>query len=227
MNTWVSFALVPLVVTAEWVSLLQSPGPSQPELYISPVVYNHTLIGPESTNGAPTALWFTAQWNNPAPVTASTPIIRGPGVCTQTHDTTTVWHVDTHAYRVCESANQSHIVVEITQDGSGKGGAPELPCGAEFDGFLSPTSPGYDGGIPSNIPPVWNASNLPLSDLSALVVGFTIQLDELRVVSPRCGPLGGYYYIVLALPILTGLRHLFQAHAGPLAIWITATLHLA
>jgi hypothetical protein len=158
-----------------WGSLLQSPGPSQQALYVSPLVYNHSLIGPESSSHASAAWWYACQWDNPAPATAVTAVVGGAGNCTQGPGIETLWSIDTGAYRVCSSQGPSEYVFELFADGSGRGGAPQVACGAEFDAFLSPTATDYRG-VPINFAPRDSTANPTLAELAALNIRFSMQV---------------------------------------------------
>ncbi len=108
---------------------------------------------------------------------ANTPIFKGPGNCTQAPNLTTLWTIDTLAYRVCASQSPNDIVYELFSDGSGRGGAPQVRCGSEFDAFLSPTETDYSG-VPVNFAPRQSASNPSLADISALNIRFNMQVGS-------------------------------------------------
>jgi hypothetical protein len=197
-------------------SLLVSPGPTLPAaLYISPVNYTHTLIGPA---GGPAASFYAAQWSNPAALTnASTEPGPAPGRCSPLPGQTVAWRVDNGAMRICAlTAPDGSVTFELGEDGSGgrvpgaPGASPPHPavdCGREFDAFLAPTDAAYVG-VPMNVrSPAAGAPSL--GALVELTISFSARLLEWGTAARcgragSCGPSGQVDYAYAVLGIVLG-----------------------
>lgn len=196
------------------VPLLRDPGPETPQLYISPVKYDSTLLGPVGVS-TPTihesqtarAPWYIAQWNNPTPWTEqnlkgktyqnSTP---PSSLCNHTAGVA-LWSIESSHARVCvNSRNGSSMSVELASSGGSV-----LRCGKEFDLFLSPLDTAYPKYQPQNFVPR-NEHELPLSNATKIMVQFEIELNFLTVSArcgtfPQCSATPDYGYLTLGIPL--------------------------
>ena len=104
-------ALSSLSLALSSTSLLKSPlASSPPDIYVAPVNFNHTLLGPLGLPPASSAQWYLPQWSNPLPLNgSSSSVIPGPAKwrCTEQPSPTSVvsWRVDNGATRVCAWAD--------------------------------------------------------------------------------------------------------------------------
>lgn len=161
-------------------------------MYISPIVYNHTLDGPAFSSPA---AWYVTQWDGTQEMNASG-AIAGAGPCPTTEQWTPMWHLQAAGALVCMLFSECSADGAASGDGRpacvgsglhtvlvrGDGAAAALPCGAEYDLFVSPNDAAYSNA-PVNIEPVG------LAAVSGLNASFTLQLDEFST-TPRCGPAG-------------------------------------
>lgn len=195
------------VASAGDVSLLVSPGPAggDASLWVAPRHFNHTLLGPVRTPAhglvgpspkaaaaGSAAHWMAAQWNSPSPL----PLEASPSAarqCTGGGDGRKVaWAVADAAHRLCyytPAEAGGARAVELAQAGA------QVPCGEEFDFFLSPVSPIYHNALSS----VGIAASPPLSHLAALRLSFGATWREAAVTArcgtpPQCGGSGAVDY---------------------------------
>ena len=191
-------------------SLLRLPlGPSEAGLFISPVRYNHSLLGPAFTPDAPSG-WYLTQWSATQQLNASDAVAgpapgNGPCGAGAGESFQTLWHASAADQLVCVQRSgggggAGALALLVLQDGS------HLPCGAEFDSFISPTDGAYAN------PPLKNMVEAPLGGASgvgdSLRARFTLELLAFAP-SPRCGPRGScgpsgqldYGYLTLGLTL--------------------------
>ena len=194
-------------------SFLLHPGPIQPaSLYISPLNYSHTLIGPAYNSQNPTppnGYYYATQWSNPNPLVNSTVQINSPGPCSlATSHESVDWFIDNGAIRICAIINDQNqnIIYELGANGNGGNISNPVSCGEEFDAFLAPNDKAYNN-IPINLlEPGKGAPNI--GNMSSLIVQYDAKLLEWNIIS-RCGPLGScgpsgkldYAYAVLGIVI--------------------------
>eukprot|EP01116_Phalansterium_solitarium_P007353 TRINITY_DN19994_c0_g1_i1.p1 TRINITY_DN19994_c0_g1~~TRINITY_DN19994_c0_g1_i1.p1 ORF type:complete len:368 (+),score=81.02 TRINITY_DN19994_c0_g1_i1:148-1104(+) len=184
-----------LIGFSEPISLLRMEhGPSEQSLYLDPVVFDHSLEGPV---GAGASNWLIAQWLipnglNPASVNFS----RGSCMLDSV-----VWNLANQDARVCLGNSSAHsgLALELAQQGD------EVPCGNEFDLFVSPVDSNYPAYAQNVLP----LSQMPsLASLASVTFGFTASLVYSQI-TPRCGPAGScgpsgeldYGYAVAALTL--------------------------
>jgi hypothetical protein len=185
-------------------SLLSYPGPSNAAIYISPVVYNHTLTGPVDA-AAGLASFYVTQWSNNHELFASNASFSPPpSACPP--DLPSVWGIATPSTQVClQTTSDGMDLVYMRMDGRA-----DLPCGAELDLFLSPVDPAYT--MPTTL--VQNVvTNVPLSAINSsstgLRAGWSWQTLEATVTprcgtSGQCGPSGHVDYAYLTLGLVLG-----------------------
>lgn len=174
-----------LVIFAVWLlvwgvgtcsgrSLLVDPGPSSADLYIAPVGFNHSLIGPLG-GVKQDPYWFAAQWLNSRPFDGD--FSRGTqGPCVFEGGAPPLWFANVSSGHICRFKHEQTAVIELSQNGV----TPSIPCGNEFDMFLSPVTPIYRGYAPGI-----NASN----NLGALrYLNLTLDVQQISSnVQERCG----------------------------------------
>ena len=136
--------------TAVVVPLTPNIGTKIHSLYISPVTYNHTLIGPFNTySNTEVGYYYIAQWDNPSPFVDAGIITPPNADCAFSSSSsstsqfpslqsyTPLWSVQTDNMRVCALKNHENpeglLQVQLAQSGGN-----DLECGKEFDLFLAP-----------------------------------------------------------------------------------------
>lgn len=186
---------------AQLASILRDPsGPAEPALWFSPVAYSHALDGPAF--GAASG-WYVTQWSALQQLNASD-AVAGAGPCPDDAGWSTVWHAAAAGQLIClqRAAGGGGLGYFVAQDGSAVApGGGVLPCGAEFDSFLSPTDRAY-----ANVPALNLNTSASLGDWAELVVRFSAELTALAT-TPRCGSAGScgpsghldYGYVTLGL----------------------------
>ena len=197
------------VTSTPWRPFLASPpGPSEDGIFLSPVVYDHTLDGPAFSGNS--SWFYLTQWSNTHQLNASA-AQPGPapgGLCHESADATTLYHIQTDGALACmqEGTNGKRSLL-VRQDG----GAANISCGAEFDMFIAPTDKAYSNIAQMNIP-----GNVSMGSISTFVLNFTLDLLEWSTI-PRCGAAGScgpsgqldYGYMVLGVVMDAGPQTIY------------------
>jgi len=206
--------------TSSTSSYLEYPGPnsSVTDLWLSPLQYNGSLLGPLGANDshASSPPWYVAQWNNPSPINPNAAVhgcdqgeLACP--CALAGVLPVRWWVANGNTRVCfyytNPGSSQPPIIELAQSGG-----TNLPCGAEFDLFVSP----MDGNYPHETQNV-NINAPSLAALSALMFSFNVSLSYSAVQercgrNPQCGPQVDYSYVVAAIVLTTSRA---KNHPGP------------
>ena len=203
------------------------------QLFVAPVVHNGTILGPLGPGAAsrPDAFFYVAQWSNPQPLTLlprgpATPVTPPSPACfpppgappPPPSDGVPVWSIANDAIRVCFNANATAPHAAPRSDGGRGGGGAEtprvlsvqlaqngaaVPCGVEYDLFLSPNGRGAYPAIPAAL---GNEARVPLANVTRLRLSFGAHLQDASW-RPRCGGLCGpggkvdYAYVTLGVPL--------------------------
>lgn len=181
-------------------------------LYVSPVVYNHTLIGPFNTYDQKSTGHFSiAQWMNPEPFVGTSTITPPNPACNISSASSPdfasqpIWSIETGSLRVCalnSLVKSNRLLVQLAQNGGNS-----LKCGNEFDLFLSPNS---FGTYPvNNNRANDNQNKVTLDQIKSIDFSFGVDLVYSAVKrrcsaggQRNCGPSGAvdYGYITLGIP---------------------------
>lgn len=203
-------SLAATALSACAASVLLHPGPTSSSLWISPVSYNHTLLGPVDGTADQTS-FYVAQWDNVVELDPQNAVEGAGTVCPEVGGLSTAWHIATPSAVLCaQTFPDGTPAAYMAMDGHAAGST--LPCGSELDLFLSPT----DGAYNAAQPPARVAANVntsvPLSAMlagSGLVASFQWQTLN-ATVTPRCGapgscgPSGQVDYAYLTLGLVLG-----------------------
>ncbi len=164
-------------------SYYTDPGPSIDGVWISPPIPDRTLWGPvgDSEESGAQPKWRIAQWgwtgseNGPLPYTLTSASLReGQGNCIGAAD----WRLVNKSVRVCwVPMNDGTYQAEVYHDGT------DLPCGVEYDIFISPVTKNYPDYPPGFIS---QDESPPLSELSSLRYEFAASLKSSHVGRAGC-----------------------------------------
>jgi len=194
---------------ATTTSLFSSPGPGGSGMYVAPVKFNHTLIGPVGAGPAPLASsWYAAQWNNPSSLAFAAPRRSPTASCPATVGGRQLdWAVATPSAELCSYNGTAGQGWRIAQNGAA------VRCSDEFDLFLSPVGANYpnasQGMRPS--PALTSMGGLRVTGSVRLATG---SVTDRCGASPQCGPGGKVDYGYAVLGIVCGTGSASQAAAS-------------
>lgn len=198
---------------ASVVSLLAAPGPQTAALYVAPVVFNGSLLGPVNGGNGEPAAWFVTQWDSVAALPTVAVAGANASVCATPPDATLWWDASPTAAVCMASADApgGALSVSMAEDGAVGG----LACGSEFDTFVCPTNPIYAGVVPNLL---IDRVNGTLANFSSLTLAFTMRIAAAATAArcgayPQCGPSGkvdyGYGVAAVALSNAAARQTLF------------------
>lgn len=206
-------------ISAATVEITPFTGTQFHSLYVGPVTYNHSLMGPYNSFGEKSSgHFFISQWSNPIPfigttssgaVTPPNPQCRRGGDKNSTDFASEpLWSIENPTLRVCAlkslaRSDQQRLLVQLAQSGGNA-----LSCGPEFDLFLAPNS--FDQYPINNNRANNNKNPVTLDRIQSVDLSFGVELVYSAVKrrcsagkATNCGPGGevDYMYVTLGLPL--------------------------
>ena len=183
LSSTLLFVPFAVVQVCGMTSLLADPGLTDAGVYVDPVHFNHTLLGPVGNAAHPR--WYLAEWNNPSHLNlASTPgtasicmdpgynALRQPSSWTLSSASASGPSDPSSPETVCRLSSGNYV---LRQNGS------SISCGPELDLFVSPTGSNYPA-----FPQGFIGPSPPLSNLTTLRATFTFGMLQ-SVTEARCG----------------------------------------